>query len=125
MRFEPAPDQQCQVDRNLLMSDVRRRRHVVLSVDQLVPLPVVGEEHEVVVGELQTRAGWFHVIAPGHRLIVAVRGAPTVPRAEPSISGGINQTFSTGWKRFRCSLGLHVAESAAAAWLDTTIEESV
>ena len=44
----------------------------MLSVDQLVPLPVVGEDDEIVVGELQTRAGWFHAIAPGHRLIVAV-----------------------------------------------------
>ena len=45
------------------MLRVGRRRHVVLSVDQLVPLPVVGEQQEVVVGELQ-------LIAAGHALIV-------------------------------------------------------
>ena len=34
---------------NPLMSDVKRRRHVVLPVDQFVPLPIFGEEQEVVV----------------------------------------------------------------------------
>ena len=29
-----------------------RGRHIVLPVDQLVPQPVIGELHEVVVGEL-------------------------------------------------------------------------
>src|SRR5437667_6532263 len=49
-----------------LMSENRRGRHVVLPVDQLMPLPIVGEEQVVVVGELHARAGGLHVVAPGH-----------------------------------------------------------
>ena len=37
------------------MLRVRSRRHVVLSVDQLMPEPVVWEQQEVVVGELHAR----------------------------------------------------------------------
>jgi hypothetical protein len=55
--LEPPRDQQIQVPQDDLMSWSRRRRHVVLSVDQLVTLPVVWEVHEVVVGELQSRVG--------------------------------------------------------------------
>src|SRR5262245_31908697 len=43
----------------------------MLSVDDFVPLPIVGNLHEVVVGELQSRIGRPHVIAPWHRLILA------------------------------------------------------
>src|SRR4026208_845547 len=67
----------------------------MLSVDQLVPLPVVGEEDEVVVGELQTRAGRLHVIAPGHRLIVAVSRTPAVPRTKRRSPS--NQTDAERW----------------------------
>ena len=57
----------------------------MLSVDQLVPLPVIGEEDEVVVGELHAGTGRLHVIAPGHRLIVAVtdQGASRAPGVRP------------------------------------------
>jgi hypothetical protein len=61
------------------MPDIRGRRHVVLSVDQLVPVPVVGKVHEIVVGELHPRTERFHRIVPGHRLIVTVSGARGMP----------------------------------------------
>ena len=48
--FEPRLNQEIEASNDLLVLDVRRRRHVVLSVDQLVALPVVGKQHEVVVG---------------------------------------------------------------------------
>ena len=41
-----------QIARDRLILHVRRRRHIVLPVDQLVPFPIVWEEQEVVVGEL-------------------------------------------------------------------------
>ena len=63
--FEIRPDQGEEVARYLLMPDIGGRRHVVLSVDQLVPLPVVGEEHEVVVGELHPRIEGFMASLPG------------------------------------------------------------
>ena len=59
------------------MLDVRRRRHIVLPVDELMPLPIVWEQQEVVVGELHAGAGRPHVItlmAAGHALIVASSG---------------------------------------------------
>ena len=49
-------DDEVKVAQNGLVFRVRRRRHVVLSVDQLVPLPIVREQQEIVVGELQTRS---------------------------------------------------------------------
>src|SRR5437773_9565904 len=53
------------------MSEDGRWRHVVLPVDQLMPLPVVGKQQKVVVGELHARAGRLHRVFPGHGLIVA------------------------------------------------------
>ena len=53
--FQPGPDEKREVHRDLLVLRVRRRGHVVLPVNELVPLPVVGEEDEVVVGELHAR----------------------------------------------------------------------
>jgi hypothetical protein len=50
---------------NPLMLHVGGWRHVVLPVDQLVPLPVVGKLHEVVVGELHARLPAGDV-PPGH-----------------------------------------------------------
>ena len=64
-----------QIAGDLLVPCIRRRRHVMLSVDQLVPLPVIGEEHEVVVGELHPRMERFHGVAPGHRRIVPTETA--------------------------------------------------
>ena len=53
------------------MARIRGRRHEVLSVDQLVPLPVVGKLQEVVVGELHVRVWHANEVAPGHGLILA------------------------------------------------------
>src|SRR5215510_4307826 len=78
------------------MAHVRRGRHVVLSVDQLVPHPVFGEEDEVVVGELHARCGRLHVVAPGHRLIVAVSRAPAMPPTETPIS--TNRPHGQHWR---------------------------
>ena len=75
------------------MLDVRRRRHIVLPVDQLVPLPIVWEQQEVVVGELhalrRTGAGGPHVITPmaaGHALIVASSGQKHAIAFEPELA---------------------------------------
>src|SRR5262245_5471520 len=72
------------------MRHVRRRCHVVLSVDELVTLPVVGEVHEVLVGEPDTGAGGICRVAPGH-------GAHSSPRAEhaPLSSLGVSITPMT------------------------------
>ena len=71
---EPRADEQVQPAQDLLMPHIGRRCHVMLPVDQLVPLPIVREEQEVVVGELQTgsgtpdRVGWaFMSLFPGMR----------------------------------------------------------
>ena len=52
----------------LLVPQVRRGSHVVLPVDDLVPLPVVREQHEVVVGEPHVGScrGCAHRVLPGH-----------------------------------------------------------
>ena len=60
---------------------VRRRRHEMLSVDQLVPLPIVGKLQEVVVGELHVRVGHAHELVPGHALILPLVSATAVPRS--------------------------------------------
>src|SRR4051794_14332694 len=57
------------------MTQPRRWRHVMLPVDQLVPVPVVGEQQVVVVSELHARADRIHSITPGHWLIVASSGS--------------------------------------------------
>ena len=50
----------------------------MLPVDELVPLPVIGEVREVVVGELHGgRARRPHVVPPGHALILP-SSTPTV-----------------------------------------------
>ena len=67
---EATRDQQMESAGDRLMSENRRGRHVVLPVDQLMPLPIVGEEQVVVVGELHAGAGGLHVVAPGHALIL-------------------------------------------------------
>ena len=56
MAVEPVGHVEMQSAQKEFMAGVRRRRHVVLRVDELVPLPVVGKEQEVVVGELQAGA---------------------------------------------------------------------
>src|SRR5689334_21569361 len=71
MFFKPDANEEIQVPRHALMFHVGRCRHVVLAVDQLVPLPVVREQQEVVVGELHARTGWIHVVAPMPALTVA------------------------------------------------------
>jgi hypothetical protein len=74
MVFEPGPDEKVQIARDSLVFGIRRWRHVVLPVDQLVPHPIVGKQQEVVVGELHARrADRLHVVtsmARGHALIV-------------------------------------------------------
>ena len=62
MVFQPRPDQEVQVPENPLMPDIRRRRHVVLPVNQLMPLPIVREQQEVVVGQLDARRIRLHSI---------------------------------------------------------------
>lgn len=63
------------------MPGIRRGRHVVLSVDQFVPLPVIRKEREIVVGELHPRIERFHRIVPGHRLIVTIGVAREMPQS--------------------------------------------
>ena len=53
MLLEPRPQHEMKIPGDCLMLRVRRRCHVVLPVDQLVPPPVVREQQKVVVGELQ------------------------------------------------------------------------
>ena len=53
MLDKPVADDQVEVPQDRLMFEVGRRRHVVLPIDEFVPLPVVGELHEVVVCEPQ------------------------------------------------------------------------
>ena len=83
-------DRQVQPADDGLVRQFRRRRHVVLSVDQLVPLPIFGKQQEVVVGELHARggagAGGRHAIAPGHALILARRKANDMPQVFPEDS---------------------------------------
>ena len=76
------PQQGREVHDDRLVLRVRRRRHEVLPVDQLVPLPVVGELQEVVVGEPDVGGWWPHGVAPGHEVIVA-GGAKAMPRLRP------------------------------------------
>jgi hypothetical protein len=64
-----APDHSEKIAGNRLVLPDRRRRHVVLSVDQLVPHPVVREVHVVVVGELHVS------IAPRHAPILVTLDA--------------------------------------------------
>ena len=75
------PDEAVQVAGNRLVFRVRRRRHDVLPVDQLVPLPVVGKLEEVVVGEPDVGGWWPHGVAPGHEGIVPARA-----RCMPSVT---------------------------------------
>jgi len=85
MRFQPRTDQQIQPAGNLLVPDIGRRRHVVLPVDQLMPLSVVWKQQEVVVGELHAWVGRSHVVAPGHALIVDPGGARGAPEDDRQI----------------------------------------
>jgi hypothetical protein len=57
----------------------------VLPVDQLVPLPIVGKVQEVVVGELHAGVGRFHLLSPGHALIVVGKLERRVPEWEERI----------------------------------------
>jgi hypothetical protein len=52
MCFEMRSDHPVEATGNALMLGVRRSRHIVLPLNQLVPLPIVGEQQKVVVGEL-------------------------------------------------------------------------
>ena len=67
-------DQEKHVADDPLVLEDWRRRHVVLSVDQLVPLPIIGKQYEVVVGELHAGAGRFHRILPGHHILSLAPG---------------------------------------------------
>jgi hypothetical protein len=86
---KPGADREVQVAGDCLVPEIGRRRHIVLPVDQLVPLPIVGKEQEVVVGELlpgvRGLAGRLgvHVVAPGHALIVRAAGARRTPHGYP------------------------------------------
>ena len=55
--LEVVADHEVKLPQNPLMSLIRRRRHVMLPVDQFVPLPVIGKQQEVVVGELYGGTG--------------------------------------------------------------------
>ena len=52
----------------------------MLPVDQLVPLPIVWEQQEVVVGELHTLARRFHGILARHALILQLRSESCTDR---------------------------------------------
>ncbi len=52
-----------------LMPDRRRRAHVVLAAQQLVAFPVVGERHEVGVGELDGSLQHGHTSIDGDRAL--------------------------------------------------------
>jgi hypothetical protein len=57
-------DSRVEASEQILMPHVRRRRHEMLSVDELVPFPIVREQQEVVVGEtMRLRAG-RHGVTP-------------------------------------------------------------
>src|SRR5262245_47901970 len=95
------------------MPGVWRSRHVVLSVDQLVPHPVIlGEEQQVVVGELLARAGRIHAIAPGHRLIVASSEADGVPRVAFEKRDHCLRAHESERRKSRRTLFAVMAESA-------------
>jgi len=65
---QPLLDEKEEIQGNALVLRVGRRRHVVLSVDQLVPLPIVGKQHEVVVGELHAAGVGQSAVGAGHEL---------------------------------------------------------
>ena len=52
------------------MANIRRGRHVMLPIDQLVPHPVVRKQQEIVVRELHARGRCLHVVPLGHALIL-------------------------------------------------------
>jgi hypothetical protein len=71
MLLQIYPDERTKIHHDRLVLTNRCGRHVVLPVDQLVPLPVLGKLQEVVVGELHAGIARPHRIAPSHALILA------------------------------------------------------
>ena len=66
-RFEVDAQSQRHAQRQLLMPEFRTRGHVVHSVNELVPPPIVGKPEEVRVGELaRGPAGVVRLLMPGH-----------------------------------------------------------
>ena len=63
----------------------------MLPVDQLVPLPIVGKEHKVVVGELHGGVGGPRMIPPGHALILPVVHGSGVPAQKPVTPGPLTR----------------------------------
>src|SRR5258708_24521654 len=80
MCLQVHPHETKQVAQHVLVPHVRRWRHVMHSVDQLMPLPIIWKQHEVVVGELHARTGRLYGITPRHCAHCSVvRPAKSVP----------------------------------------------
>ena len=58
----------------------------MLSIDQLVPLPVIGKQQEVVVCELHARIRAHHFITPGHGLIIAIGSETDATSSDSELS---------------------------------------
>src|SRR5262245_58080564 len=99
VNLQPRADQQVDIARHPLMLRIGRRRHVVLSVDELVPLPIVWEQQEVVVGELHAGAGRLHAIAPRHAPILTSSVSPTTCQRHDSKTQTMRGTISAPVER--------------------------
>lgn len=87
MPFEPGADEEVQVPQDGLMPRVRRGRHIMLPVDQLMPPPVIREEEEVVVRQLDARRIPGQVLTPRHALILP-SSATDVPGGDQGVRAG-------------------------------------
>jgi hypothetical protein len=97
MLFKIRPQQPVQVSRNLLVLRVRRRCHVVFSVDDLMPLPIVSEQQEIVVGELHVGGSGLHALLSGHALIVYVGESEPRAMATRDVCGRIRSAMIATW----------------------------
>ena len=91
--LQPVADQDVEIPQDLLVGDVRRGRHVVLPIDQLVPFAVVGKQQEVVVCELHARIRAHHVITPGHGLIIATGSETDATSSDSGLSRKVKSAF--------------------------------
>ena len=115
MVFEVTPQKAEEVARDLLVSDVGRRRHIVLSVDQLVSFAIVWKQHEVVVAcsSRQDAAVIFMESPPAMRLILASSRARRVPTAVANECRAFARRSGSARGRFRVAAKLRRrAESA-------------
>jgi hypothetical protein len=117
--FQPRTDQQDQVQGDLLMFQIGRRRHVVLSVDQLVPLPVVGEQHELVVGELHAGV-WRQIVGPRHELHYTRYGAAILSvmrsRSADAVARRRAERVAAMTPDDRMALAAHLGEESIAVY---------